>query len=84
MCPGKNLAKGRDGFTYQRDIAKDVGSLKDRNVSLIICLLNDYEVRSVGCDHVKYQKACTKHEITLLKYPIIEMAAPEDVNSFHQ
>jgi hypothetical protein len=54
MCPGKNLAKGRDGKTYQRDIAKDVLSLKERNVNMIVCLLNDYEVRSIGCNHIKY------------------------------
>ena len=57
--------------------------MKDRSVSLIVCLLNDYEIRSVGCDHVKYQKACQKYDVELYKYPIIEMAPPDDVKSFH-
>ena len=83
MCPGKNLEKGRDGKTYKRSIIKDVESLQARNIQLIICLLNDYEIRSVGCDHVKYSAACQKYKVELFKYPIIEMAPPEDVAEFH-
>lgn len=49
----------------------------------IVCLLNDYEVRSVGCDVRKYESACLEAEVTLIKYPIIEMAPPSDLQQFH-
>ena len=48
-----------------------------------MCLLNDYEIRSIGCDVKKYEKACVASGIELFKYPIIEMAPPEDVALFH-
>ena len=48
MCPGKNIAAGRDGKCYERDILKDVSYFKNEGVSMIICLLNDSEIRSIG------------------------------------
>ena len=48
-----------------------------------MCLLNDYEIRSIGCDVKKYEQACINNEIELFKYPIIEMAPPEDIEKFH-
>ena len=53
------------------------------DIKLIICLLNDYEIRSIGCDVKKYEKTCQENGVELLKYPIIEMAPPEDVAQFH-
>ena len=49
-----------------------------------MCLLNDYEIRSIGCDVRKYESACANNGIELFKYPIIEMAPPEDIEKFHQ
>ncbi|MFN9901173.1 MAG: hypothetical protein ACK55Z_20820 [bacterium] len=83
MCPGKNIAAGRDGKSYSRDIRKDVAHFAAQGVKLIICLLNDYELRTVGCDAKQYTKACLDHSIELYKYPIIEMAPPEDIKKFH-
>lgn len=83
MCPGKSLAAGRDGKSYQRDIAKDVVHFKAMGASLIVCLLNDYELRTIGVDVKKYLKACESSGIRLLKYPILEMAAPTDMASLH-
>ena len=53
-------------------------------VTLIVCLLNDYELRTVGVDAKKYEKACDSHNIKLLKHPVIEMAAPPDLSVFHE
>ena len=74
------MAAGRDGKSYQRDIGVDVKNFAElAQVKLIVCLLNDYEIRSIGCDLKKYEAACLKNGIELFKYPIIEMAPPEDV-----
>ena len=83
MCPGKNLAAGRDGKSYTRDIRVDVGYFASQGIKLIVCLLNDYEVRTVGCNIANYEKACKEYKIELYKYPIIEMAPPDDINKFH-
>ena len=78
------MAAGRDGKSYQRDVAIDVRNFAQLSkVKLIVCLLNDYEIRSIGCDVKKYEKACKDNGIELMKYPIIEMAPPEDVAQFH-
>ena len=45
--------------------------------------MNDYEVRSVGCNIRGYEQTCSALNIDLLKYPVIEMAPPEDVFKFH-
>jgi len=82
MCPGKNISQGRDGKSYARNIAEDVAYMGSLDITTIVCLLNDYEVRSVGCDVKKYAESCSKQGIELIKYPIIEMAPPEDFDSF--
>ena len=61
MCPGKNLAMGRDGKSYARDIKVDVGYFATKGIKLIVCLLNDYEVRSIGCNVINYEKACKEY-----------------------
>mmetsp|Transcript_37903 Transcript_37903/g.33922 ORF Transcript_37903/g.33922 Transcript_37903/m.33922 type:complete len:177 (+) Transcript_37903:56-586(+) len=76
-APGKNLAKGRDGKSHQRCIKTDCKFFKEYlKVDLIVCLLDKYELRTIGCDLDLYKKACQKYGIELLVYPIVEMAAP--------
>ena len=43
----------------------------------IFCLLNKYELRSIGVDLTKYQEECVKVEIELIVFDIIEMGIPE-------
>ncbi|EAR92835.1 cyclin-dependent kinase inhibitor 3 (macronuclear) [Tetrahymena thermophila SB210] len=77
-CPGKKLAKGRDGKVHDRDLRVDVEQFSSQdNVKTIICLLNDYELRSIGVDVKQYQKICQEKGITFIQYPIIEMSVPE-------
>ena len=50
---------GRDGKTHNRNLDFDVKFLcENKNVELIICLLNEYELRTIGVDIQKYQKIC--------------------------
>jgi protein-tyrosine phosphatase len=83
-CPGKILAKGRNGLQYKRDISKDVKDLSKRGVSMIICLLNDYEMRTIGVSPVTYRKSCGVSGVELLVHPVLEMgvfSSVEDVNT---
>lgn len=76
-APGKNLAKGRDGRTHKRDIAVDVKYFREVvGIDVIICLLNKYELRTIGVDLDKYQQACTENNVQLIVYPIVEMGIP--------
>ena len=51
MCPGKVLVKGRDGKWYEWNIAKDVRTLQTKfGVQTIVCLINKYELRTIGVD----------------------------------
>ncbi|KAL4450973.1 hypothetical protein ABPG74_021295 [Tetrahymena malaccensis] len=80
-CPGKKLAKGRDGKVHDRDLKVDIEQFSSQDsVKTIICLLNDYELRSIGVDVKQYQKICQEKGITFVQYPIIEMSVPECKN----
>jgi len=76
-CPGKNLAKGRDGKVHKRDINADVKYFKESlKIDIIICLLNKYELKTIGVDLDKYQSACNENGIQMMVYPIVEMGVP--------
>jgi hypothetical protein len=51
---------------------------------MIVCLLSDVEIRSIGANVKDYESSCKKNGVELFKYPIIEMAPPEDIPKWHQ
>jgi len=50
--------KARDGKQYDRDVAKDVAQFKEEAIGLIVCLISDTELRSIGANVQAYEKAC--------------------------
>lgn len=78
------MAAGRDGKNYQRDVEADVKAMQSMGITLIICLISEIEVRSIGCNPKKYDAACQKFGIELFKYPIVEMAPPKDLDLWNQ
>lgn len=82
QCPGKNLPRGRDGKPYSRDLATDLRHFQSCGVSTVVCLLNQYELRTLGVDLRQYQTICGSLGLTLVEYPMVEMAAPEDLHTF--
>jgi cyclin-dependent kinase inhibitor 3 len=79
QCPGKKIGRGRNGKSFDRDIGADVFHFRtEGKVDVIICLLNKYELKTLGIDLQHYAKEAEKNGILLVVYPIIEMAAPED------
>ena len=56
-----------------RDLAEDLGQLATlHGISTIICLLNDYELRSIGVDSKSYPAAAREAGVGFFQYPIIE------------
>ena len=84
QCPGKNLKKGRDGKSHARDIAQDLTSFRERGIHIIVCLLNDYELRTIGVAPNQYREAAGSLGLLFIQYPIIEMAAPDSLDSLSQ
>ncbi|CDW77542.1 dual specificity protein phosphatase [Stylonychia lemnae] len=84
QCPGKKIEKGRDGKRHDRDIFKDIEAYANQGINLIICLLSDSELRSLGLKVPDYELACDRSNVILFKYPIIEMAPPENLEQFHK
>jgi len=74
---------GRDGKKHDREVGKDVEYFASKGVKVILCLLSDFEIRSIGCKVPDYEQACLNFEIKLIKFPIIEMAPPEDLEAFN-
>ena len=76
-APGKKVSKGRDGKAHNRDITEDMADFKRRGVSCVVCLLNKYELRTLGIDLGVYQRACSASGIEFHEYPLVEMAPPD-------
>lgn len=83
QCPGKKLAMGRDGKSYDRNIFEDVEQFRSsQGITLIVCLLNDSELRHLGVQAKDYKSACEKSGVIFYQHPIIEMAPPDDLELF--
>ena len=52
------MATGRDGKSYQRDVTTDVKAMANMGITLVICLIADIEIRSIGCNVKQYDAAC--------------------------
>lgn len=74
MCPGQNNQMW--GGPYANHISEDVTFFFEQGISLIVCLLADYELLHLGCDPQLYKKACEENFITLLKYPVDDFEPP--------
>lgn len=59
------MAAGRDGKIYQRDVTADVSSMRSFGITLVVCLISEVEVRSIGCNFKKYEIECLKQGIEL-------------------
>lgn len=69
----------RDGVSWQRSLAQDLTSLRDQHgVNIVVCLLSDAELRSLGVDR-NYAKIVQSHGLQLLRLPIVEMFAPDSM-----
>ena len=74
------MKKGRDGASWQRDLRQDLRHLQDHHgVGVLVCLLNLSELRHLGIADL--EKVAAKEGLPLVQYPIIEMAAPEDIGT---
>lgn len=85
QAPGKKIEKGRNGKKFDRNLAEDVKFIKGNYlISTIVCLLNKFELRTIGINLEDYKKYCEDNKINLVVYPIVEMGVPEeDFESFH-
>ena len=82
-CPGKKMAAGRNGKSYLRSLNNDIQHAKDKfGITSILCLLNPSELRTLGVHPEMYDQVCSKRNVKLINYPIIEMAAPSDAAEF--
>lgn len=84
QCPGKVMQKGRDGKIHNRNIKEDLEFFKSKEISMIVCLLNDYELRTIGVKIDAYRSILKKLDIEFLQYPITEMAAPASVGELEE
>lgn len=59
QAPGKKIATGRNGLKYDRNLKSDLIEIqKTAKINTIICLLNKYELRTIGVDLSEYEKIC--------------------------
>ena len=59
QAPGKKMEKGRNGKKFDRDLANDIKFINETHqINTIVCLLNKYELRTIGINLEEYQKLC--------------------------
>ena len=51
---------------------------------MIVCLIADIEIRSLGVNLKDYEMYSKKLGIELFKYPIVEMAPPKDLREWNE
>lgn len=78
------MQKGRDGKVHNRNIREDLEYFKSKGISMIVCLLNDYELRTIGVKIDAYRSILTKLDIEFVQYPITEMAAPASISELEE
>ncbi|KAF7298206.1 TYR-PHOSPHATASE-2 domain-containing protein [Mycena chlorophos] len=79
-CPGKKVrlhgpVKGRSGVC--RDLDVDLQRIKRLGVGCIICCLDDDELSLLGVPWYRYEAACQKLGLCILRIPLPEGLAPE-------
>lgn len=67
QAPGKKIVTGRNGLKYDRNLKDDLTEIRNTaKIQTIICLLNKYELRTIGVDLTEYEKICKFLSIELL------------------
>ena len=85
-CPGKRLKKPRPRAGHEeaegpimRDMRADCQQLAGAHgVTMIVCLLNDYELRSIGVDSKAFPAIVRACQMEFVQFPIIEGTAPTE------
>ena len=54
------------------------------NINLIVCLIADIEIRSLGVNVKDYDRYSIQNRIELFKYPIVEMAPPKNLDEWNE
>ena len=57
------MREARDGNGYERDVVADVKAMSQLGITLVICLISDIEIRSIGCNVKKYNETCLSNGI---------------------
>ena len=83
QCPGKNIFNKKIGKIIYSNLEADILYFSKLNVTTILCLLNDYEMKSIGVNISLYKKLCKEHSINFIQFPIIEMSIPENSYLFY-
>ena len=55
----------------------DIKNFAERNVNTIICLLDEYELRTIGVSLKNYLIYCKESKIDFIHFPIVEMGIPK-------
>ena len=70
-------------MTRKNDLRRDLIHFRLQGIGLIINLLNKYDLRVIGVNLSEYQNLCKELGITMISFPIQEMARPDqDVQEF--
>lgn len=64
-------------MVHKNDLRRDLIHFKLQGIGMIINLLNKYDMRVIGVKLSQYQNICKELGITLISFPIQEMAGPD-------
>ncbi|KAI8910126.1 protein-tyrosine phosphatase-like protein [Gorgonomyces haynaldii] len=81
-CPGKKIRL--DGpmngkASISRSLEQDFNHIASFGVKVVICMLNNSELKYLGVEWKQYVAQCEKHKIQVLRLPLTDGAAPASV-----
>ncbi|CAG8687212.1 10841_t:CDS:2, partial [Ambispora leptoticha] len=81
-CPGKKVrltgpVRGR--ATINRDLDLDFQRLKTLGISVIVCCLDDEELKFLGAPWAQYKELAQHHNLEIIRLPMVEGGCPDSV-----
>ncbi|MBW6513124.1 MAG: dual specificity protein phosphatase family protein, partial [Desulfuromonadaceae bacterium] len=74
-CPGRKGPSLVTGYTWKRNLPRDLQTIAAWGASVVVTLLDDDEIKRLGITAIK--RLCAKHQIEWLHLPIFPCLAPD-------
>ncbi|CAG8638737.1 11640_t:CDS:2, partial [Ambispora gerdemannii] len=81
-CPGKKVRLNgpvRGRATINRDLDLDFQRLKTLGISMIVCCLDDEELKFLGAPWAQYKELAQQHNLEIIRLPMVEGGCPDSL-----
>lgn len=76
VCPGKRVTSAARREHWRRDVRADLAAMAGMGVGGVLCLLDVYELRTLGVDAGAYAAGAQAAGLRVWRHPLIEGSCP--------